>query len=714
MEVYHMKYYGLFHIRKINKIMRLGILMIIMVGIANKTIKAEEDQVIKVGYPIVSGFTEIEGGNYTGYAYEYLTEIAKYTGWEYEFIEMELNEMLNRLKDGDIDLGAGMLINDKTQEYYDFPELNAGYTYTTLAVLKENDSISASNYKTFNGIKVGYYETSPVKVSQFIEFCEDNGIEGVELIPYPHESEETLIEALKAQEVDAIIRGDLFLKDEVKIVAKFGATPYYFATTKGKTDILVALNQALSKIKENNKNFSENLYYKYFQSYKDYVVHLTQEEQDYIDEMTHLRVAYADNFPPMQDYNEKTMKPEGIYIDIMNRIAQKSGLQYEWVRANSLEESYQMIKNKEVDLLITPDNYSVAAKYDFYLTQNYLEVDLVKVYNVNIKNTEGRQRVAIPRGYSVIEFGDEYEVQYYETVEQCLEAVKDGKADFTYGNSYTISRHFASGYYPNLALVLGEESINVTIGIARPTNLMLLSILNKSIASLSDSEIQEFIFQNTVNIQSHVTLEHFFYDNLWFCLVVIFIFLLLIGIIVRMKLQNLHKTKAMLTQKVQMDGLTAVYNRETGGNLVIEYLERKELSLYSAFLIIDIDYFKQVNDCLGHQKGDEVLIEFSQLLKQLFSYHDIIFRLGGDEFVVLMTNLHLIDLKLVEEKLQELCQLMNKEVRNESNSQKISVSIGAIVTNQKYEFNELYQEADQVLYEVKRNGRNGFKIKNLF
>ena len=48
-------------------------------------------------------------------------------------------------------------------------------------------------------------------------------------------------------------------------------------------------------------------------------------------------------FSPMQDYNEKTMKAEGIYIDLMNRIAQKSGLQLEWVRVNSLDAAYEMI-----------------------------------------------------------------------------------------------------------------------------------------------------------------------------------------------------------------------------------------------------------------------------------------------------------------------------------------------------------------------------------
>ena len=415
----------------------------------------------------------------------------------------------------------------------------------------------------------------------------------------------------------------------------------------------------------------------------------------------------------MQDYNEKTMKAEGVYIDLMNRIAQKSGLQLEWVRVNSLDAAYEMIQNKEVDLLVGPDNYSAATQYDFYFTKNLLEVNFVRVYNTKQKSEEQLNRVAIPKGYSVMEFGDEYEVQYYGSIEECLKAVKDGRADFAYGNSYSLSRYLTEGYYSNLALLLEKESVNMAIGIARPTNLTLLSILNKSIESISSHDIQDIIFSNTVSIKNHVTLESLFYDNLLFCLGVISVFIVLVLIIVRMKVKNLKRIKANLMEKVQRDGLTAVYNRETGVNLVTEYLKCKNPALYSAFLIVDIDYFKQVNDRLGHQIGDEVLIEFSQLLKRFFSYDDIILRLGGDEFVILMTDLDLMDLQVVDEKLQELCQIMNKEVRKESHSQKISLSIGAVVTNQKYRFNELYHEADQALYEVKRQGRNGFKIKKL-
>ena len=68
--------------------------------------------------------------------------------------------MINKLKDGEIDIAGAMFKNEETMELYDFPEYNSGATYTTLVTLKDNNSINISNYQTLEGIKVGYFETS--------------------------------------------------------------------------------------------------------------------------------------------------------------------------------------------------------------------------------------------------------------------------------------------------------------------------------------------------------------------------------------------------------------------------------------------------------------------------------------------------------------------------------------------------------------------------
>ena len=184
--------------------------------------------------------------------------------------------------------------------------------------------------------------------------------------------------------------------------------------------------------------------------------------------------------------------------------------------------------------------------------------------------------------------------------------------------------------------------------------------------------------------------------------------------LVKKKIKTLKEVKKVLFEKTQVDGLTGIYNREACERLVGEYLENKNPLMYGVLIIIDMDYFKQVNDRFGHKMGDDLLVEFGSILNQFFAHKDIVARLGGDEFIVFMTDISEQDLKMIHDKLGELCKLMNREVKYKGESQMISLSIGAVITKENIGFGQLYTMADEMLYEVKRNGRNGFKTRNAY
>ena len=703
-------------IKKISK----NILIICMIFICFVTqtiyIKAEKNDVVKVGYPIVEGFTEINDGVYSGYVYEYLGEIAKYTGWEYEFVEMSLNGALNALKDGKIDIVAGMIKNDATMELFDFPEYDIGSTYTTLSTLKDNEKISKSNYETIDGIKIGYYETSKASLDKFTKFCEENNINNVELISYPHE-EGLLNEKLKSKEVDAIIEGDLLLDSEEKVVAKFGATPYYLATTKGNKKIVSGLNESISKIRLANPNFSQVLYNKYFQSNNDYSFSLTKEEKEYIKNTTKLKAIYIEDYKPLQYYDSNTKEAKGIFIDNAKLIFKKLGIELEFVKVKSYEDAYKMIRDKKADLIVgVPSVYQNADENGIKLTTSYLNLDMVRVVRKGDEEREDKKVVALARGYGYSKLNENDEVRIYDTIEECINAVNEGKVDMAYGNEYALYHYITAGYYPSLNVIIDEETIPASIGLSKSADKELLSIINKAMYTISNDNIQSIIYKNTMSVNHDVTLKQFFFDNIALCVsmivVILSIITIMIFIIVRMRFRRIREAKEILFRKTQIDSLTEVYNREASENLIEKYLYTKDPSLYGVFIIIDIDYFKQVNDYLGHKIGDNVLIEFAKLLKQFFSYEDVVSRIGGDEFVIFMKDIEESNLYKVDEKLKALCSLMDKEVTYNGSSQKISISMGAIATKKKASFGKLYQMADEMLYETKRNGKNGFRIKN--
>lgn len=159
-----------------------------------------------------------------------------------------------------------------------------------------------------------------------------------------------------------------------------------------------------------------------------------------------------------------------------------------------------------------------------------------------------------------------------------------------------------------------------------------------------------------------------------------------------------------LRKSATIDFLTGIYNRATIEKKINEYLEKT--SVEGAFLLIDVDNFKSVNDILGHPIGDELLKQMAGILKETFRQGDYVGRLGGDEFCVFMKNISNEDvIKEKADKLNERCRLVFYGAQGET--VKVSVSIGVVICNQQNnEYEKLYKCADLALYETKKKGKD--------
>ena len=171
----------------------------------------------------------------------------------------------------------------------------------------------------------------------------------------------------------------------------------------------------------------------------------------------------------------------------------------------------------------------------------------------------------------------------------------------------------------------------------------------------------------------------------------------------RRKQQAIH-----LSQRSQHDFLTGLFNRETFEEWVNAYLRQPSPQMH-AFFMLDLDHFKEINDTMGHTKGDDVLRDVAKTLRHQFRKDDIIARLGGDEFVILLKNL---DSDAVIERLAaSLNRALCKTYTQDGISLSISASIGiARAPIDGTTFAELYPKADSALYEVKRGGKGSFHI----
>ena len=160
----------------------------------------------------------------------------------------------------------------------------------------------------------------------------------------------------------------------------------------------------------------------------------------------------------------------------------------------------------------------------------------------------------------------------------------------------------------------------------------------------------------------------------------------------------------------ELDKLTELFNKKTMENLckmkLKTFNENETSNIFMAFYIIDLDHFKEVNDLLGHQFGDKVLVEFSRGLKKIFRPNDCIGRFGGDEFVVIVDSLP--NMEVVIRKAEQIKQIaFNLTV--EGKAQFVTASIGiAIAPQNGRDYDSLFAAADKAVYHVKNNGKNGY------
>ena len=121
------------------------------------------------------------------------------------------------------------------------------------------------------------------------------------------------------------------------------------------------------------------------------------------------------------------------------------------------------------------------------------------------------------------------------------------------------------------------------------------------------------------------------------------------------------------------------------------------------FIMLDIDWFKRINDEFGHPEGDRVLHDLAKCLRDIFSPIGLIGRLGGDEFAILIDQP--IDRDKLENELRSFAERIDKL---NSQASSLSCSIGVFVITGPSSIDDLYKKADLLLYQAKQQGRNRY------
>lgn len=669
-------------------------------------------KVIRVGFYTLANYQECdENGNYSGYFVDYLREISQYTGWEYEFIQMNYSACLKSLNDRNIDLVCGVDYSSFRTSTLDFSAQPAVTTHYELYALKDNDTYYYNDYADFDGMSIGVLAS-----------C--NHLDALDDYAAAHHfsfekqyfgNTAQLEKALEDNTVDAIYATNVSHPSEKKILASLPSFPLYFVTFKGNP-IMEDLNSAQAVILDVNPNFDHDLYTTYQQDIRNYRCEFTRDELDYLSTAPEITVTCDPSKAPIEFYNENTQTVSGIAADVLDLVSQYTGLHFRYIKSDSFSDALAKLQSHEIDILTAlAHDYAWSEQNQAFLSTPYLNSSIVVVRNNKTKSHE-RNIVALPHSFNLtnsILDNPEYDTEdvvYYDTIEECFQAVLSGSADCTYANSYNSSYLLSQVKYRNLSsTTLTAMTEDVSFGLSDQCDPRLLSIINKGLACISSEQLDSIILQNCSYKEDPSLLTLVYAYPRISIAIILAVSMTLLSLLLGILLIHSRKTKEIRIMS-ETDALTGLYNRRAAEDHITRQMQEdgRNPGCVRPLISIDLDKFKQVNDTYGHLEGDALLIAVADTLRTSVRSSDIVGRIGGDEFVVYLSNV--TDRQNAMAVAEKLCQVIRELSTMKKEWSNISASIGiSFADHPDIKMEELYISADKAMYSAKENGRNQYQ-----
>ncbi len=489
----------------------------------------EAEQIVRVAvqdYP--NYLTALDNGRITGYAYEYLKEIQKYTGWKYEYVQMPFSDAEQAIYNGEIDIMVGCQKTEERMERCNFSEKNMGEGSILLCTTLEQDEYSFNDFEAYAGMRIAYLEGTR-GYAQTKAFFEAQGVE-VEFTGY--ESNAESIQALRNKEVDAMVTANIRIDKDYKVIARIQTAPWYFMLNKSRPELKAQIDAAMSSICTEEPYYNAKLDEKYFSDVLQHVT-MSEEEVQYIKNAGEITVALSVDMNPIEYYDEKTGTYRGIVVDTFEKISETTGLKFHYVSKPSQSELEQLMRSGEVQLIgLVADNGLSAESLNVELTEGYSSGSATIVINSDVKDYRSLDcRVVVVDStpfFEAMARGLGYtDITYAATYADCVNMVNYGDADITMLPDYSMDRLLNYPRYVNITTVAYPDSLyDYCVGVSSYADEKLLAILNKAILGISDEIRAQILIKNLTENQTEDTLIDFFYrysNTIFVCMIVLLI-----------------------------------------------------------------------------------------------------------------------------------------------------------------------------------------------
>ena len=485
-----------------------------------------------------------EKGARKGYGYELLQTLSGYTGWQFEYVTCDWSDCFEKLKNGEIDImGDISYTEDRAEEMLFSDEPMGEEKYYLYADLSRAD-ISASDYKTLNGKKIGVLMgTEPEVMLTEWEEKHDLKTQHVNV-----SNNEDVKQKLANHEIDCFVSLEESLWAELGIstITRVGKSSIYYVLNKDRSDLKEELDNAMRALDEEAPFYTADLCKKYFSL--DYKPILTGEEKAWLRKHGAIRMGFLTSDSGVSTFDPATGEITGTITDYIQFAADCLGnqkLEFQLVGYDDKEAELNALKSGEIDMIFHFDQSpNLAEEYRVARTNTTWTANMMVVTNKQLFIENQGNRVAVPQNKISLTryiafYYPQWEIVDCDTQEDAIKLVKDGQADcFVTGVSseekYSKNHGFYSVPLPNPA----NSCFAVKSG-----NRSLLSILNKTIKAMPTNMLTGSLAMYKSSSRK-VTLSDFIKDNFFMVLLVSSIAVAVILLMILKLLRKARKAEA--------------------------------------------------------------------------------------------------------------------------------------------------------------------------
>lgn len=496
-------------------------------------------------------------------------------------------------------------------------------------------------------------------------------------------------------------------------ILKIGYSPYYFAVGRKSSELYDELNNAITRILQSDWYYNEKVYLKYNGKTSAASAGLDGRDQEWLNEKGKMKIGYTDDTLPYSGWDEKSGEMVGLLTAFIDHMKRRYDADFETVRFGGYNDMADALQAGEIDAAFPIyGSYWIGEKNDLMVTGALATGYLMMVYQGEYENKTPSVIAVVKTNplqqFCAQEHFPESEIAFYDSLEDSLDAVASGKA--------TCSLLCSDTYYAyrNELGALSQLNISnagyeVPVGFAtRRGDSEMYSFLNKGLASIEDMEIHEVLIAGKYAnpemnvrqfIQKHVLLVAAVLTTVLALILLLFIHY----VISRRKALRLSRSNSELNEKAYVDLASGLPNK----NKCEEQLSSPApVSKPTACFVLDLNDLKKVNDTLGHEMGDIMILNFAKLLRKVVPLDYFVGRFGGDEFIVIAEDISgREEAEDLVEKIRDMIMKFNG-VRGEF---QISYACGYAFSEDYHQATvmDLLSEADRHMYEDKARIKKG-------